>query len=98
LKKEWQFSIDYFPFHTVYKQELLSEVKDISKYIRDEQLLEKQRQLKKTFCLIILKERRNYLKSGPSCIGRGIGKFLSTQLFSNASVIKLLQRITKFQS
>ncbi|MDP4262365.1 MAG: sulfotransferase [Bacteroidota bacterium] len=51
LKKEWQFSLDYFPFITLYKEELLSEVKDISKYVKDKDLLVKARMIEKDILL-----------------------------------------------
>jgi len=43
MKNEWNFSLDYFPFRNVYKEELLSGVRDISRYIKNRKLLEKAR-------------------------------------------------------
>jgi hypothetical protein len=51
LQKEWKFALDYFPFFSVYKEELLSEVTDISQYIRDKSLLEKARLIEESVLL-----------------------------------------------
>ncbi|TMI72956.1 MAG: hypothetical protein E6H09_08190 [Bacteroidetes bacterium] len=45
LKDEWQFSLDYSPFASVFKQSLLSEVEDIEQYIRNKTLLEKAKKI-----------------------------------------------------
>jgi hypothetical protein len=55
LQAEWKFSLDYFPFFTVYKEELLSDVTDISQYIKDKDLLEKARRIEDSI-------RINYLE------------------------------------
>lgn len=47
LKNEWKFSLNYVPFSTVFKKELLSESKDISCYIRDISLLDKAKEIEK---------------------------------------------------
>ena len=39
IKNDWQFSLDYLPFSQVYENKLLSEVRDIKKYIKDEALV-----------------------------------------------------------
>jgi len=38
LKLHWQFTLEYFPFHKVYHPELISEVIDVKKYIKDKRL------------------------------------------------------------
>ncbi|MBL7742958.1 MAG: sulfotransferase [Chitinophagaceae bacterium] len=43
LKNDWRFSLNYIPFSAVYKKDLLSEVKDISPWIRDLSLMKKAR-------------------------------------------------------
>ena len=35
LKNDWKFSLNYFPFKNVYQQDLLSEVRDVKKYIKN---------------------------------------------------------------
>jgi hypothetical protein len=47
LKNEWQFSLEYFPFANVYKKELLSNVLDVEKYIRDKSLIAKAKEIEK---------------------------------------------------
>lgn len=51
LKKEWKFSLSYFPFFKVYKEELLGEAQDISKYVRNKNLLDKARSIEKDIFL-----------------------------------------------
>ena len=49
LAIDWRFSFHYFPFSNVYRKELLSEVQDIEKYIRDKRLLEKAKTIEAHF-------------------------------------------------
>jgi hypothetical protein len=41
LKNDWQFSLNYSPFKKLYEQELLSEVRDVKKYIKNKELEKK---------------------------------------------------------
>jgi hypothetical protein len=41
LKNDWKFSLHYFPFEKLYEKELLSEVRDVRKYIKNKELEQK---------------------------------------------------------
>lgn len=45
LKDEWEFSLNYFPFKNVFKKQLLSEVENISLYVKDKKLIEKAKKI-----------------------------------------------------
>lgn len=47
LKTEWRFSLEHFPFSSVYKKELLSKPRNIGPYIKDKTLIQKARELEK---------------------------------------------------
>ncbi|MCU7548677.1 sulfotransferase [Chitinophagaceae bacterium LB-8] len=53
LIKEWNFSLKYIPFRSVFKRSLLSDTRNIEGYIRDQQLLDKAKQVEylcRSFC------------------------------------------------
>ena len=45
LTRQWHFNLDYFNFGQVYKKQLLSNVMDITPYVRDKPLLSEAREL-----------------------------------------------------
>jgi len=48
LNDEWLFSLNYISFKKIYKENLLSDKKDIAPYIKDAKLLEKALRIEKT--------------------------------------------------
>lgn len=53
MKNEWSFRLNYFPFNKVYKKDLLSEVKDVEKYITDKALIEKAQRIENEFAVYL---------------------------------------------
>ncbi|MGC4103193.1 sulfotransferase [Ferruginibacter sp.] len=51
LKNNWHFSLEYMPFKNVYEQDLLSEVRDVTKYVRNKALLTKAIAIEKEISL-----------------------------------------------
>jgi hypothetical protein len=54
LKNDWKFSLKYFPFYTVYKKEMISEVEPFEKYIHDKELLARAKRIEEEYNRILL--------------------------------------------
>jgi len=62
IKNDWNFSLDYLPFKNVYQKDLLSEVRDIKKYVNNKDLLAKATAIEQYIQL-------NYRKNGDAYHG-----------------------------
>jgi hypothetical protein len=49
LTDEWSFSLKYFPFSSVYKNELISDIEPFEKYIHNKELLTRAKEIEKKF-------------------------------------------------
>jgi len=58
LVNDWNFSLHYFPFSTVYKKEMISDVEPYEKYIHNKSLLKRAKEIEGKFNSILFQSQK----------------------------------------
>jgi hypothetical protein len=55
LTNKWGFNLKYYPFRKIYKQNLISNVTDLTEFIKDKELVSTALEIEKAFDRFLLK-------------------------------------------